>query len=345
METTDHFTAFPRTFQEGMLSKRRLIFFDHEMAFSCNELQELESLQDTSRTQQKTDLVEPTSHVIESLGLSRKSLLTEQQSYHAIERYTQRNLTYDTDILIACLGVLSSLCKSHIWGMPLEISLDCEDGWTNFMWTSSKKILLERRANFPSWSWTGWRGNITFSALNTPKISLCRISVSTACSQWQTIREFMESDHKDRSSKQKLQPTRLRITAPRVYMEFLEPTYLNEGETASKPGQIKLISHISATSSEINYDVRISLLRVITQLEFDSIVILALHYVEGERRRVYESLRFEGLLFVPNGSAYERVGSVTLHRVWNISDEDYITGKIRKPLWMIEAQPFTIVVQ
>jgi hypothetical protein len=88
-----------------------------------------------------------------------------------IEEYTQREMTYDSDALNGMLGLLRAFGNkkpmSQIWGLPIFYGLYHEPSGPRrpvdqlikaLCWKLAKKS--KRRREFPSWSWTGWKGAV-----------------------------------------------------------------------------------------------------------------------------------------------------------------------------------------
>lgn len=74
----------------------------------------------------------------------------------AVELYTRRELTNPVDILNAFEGVglvLEKRIGARIFYGALETMMD-----SSLIWESSKRLF--RRPGFPSWSWSGWIGEI-----------------------------------------------------------------------------------------------------------------------------------------------------------------------------------------
>jgi hypothetical protein len=94
----------------------------------------------------------------------------------AIEEYSARELRYDMDSLDALIGVTQKFERVrhpylHIWGLPYPSSVEsgkARDYFANSLtwvhtqdcWDSIAKP--RRRAGFPSWSWSGWAGKVSF---------------------------------------------------------------------------------------------------------------------------------------------------------------------------------------
>ena len=82
----------------------------------------------------------------------------------AIELYTRRHLTFESDILNAFEGVgrvLQQRMNSPLLSGVPEKVLD-----SSLLWESLQP--LRRRAGFPSWSWVGWVGEIQWTLPGLP---------------------------------------------------------------------------------------------------------------------------------------------------------------------------------
>lgn len=103
--------------------------------------------------------------------------------YH-VNQYTQRKLTFDSDSLCAVQSVLDRFQHEqnsieHMCGIPFKAIPNVVHTWdananpneeeydfnilTDLAWThGSTKRPIKRRAEFPSWSWAGWEGPVTW---------------------------------------------------------------------------------------------------------------------------------------------------------------------------------------
>lgn len=149
------------TFQEGCLSRRRLIFTQDQVLWLCNAAYAPEFLTQPISNRCLDGSNSQFSRFVLSATLSGLNL-TIQNLCGLIEDYTRRQLSYDSDSLNAFLGVLNFYevedfaLITHTWGVPI------------FHWDHSYDIFLlwrhtgfaTRRPEFPSWSWAGWAGPI-----------------------------------------------------------------------------------------------------------------------------------------------------------------------------------------
>lgn len=160
------------TYQEALLSRRRLIFTDQQVYFECQELSREDAYIDNSVSQPSAKCF---MYSDEEFGR-----LPEQILYH-IEKYSLRKLTYEDDYLNGFLGILGCLAETnyptpHLFGVPIfppvtlnrkTVPLNRVDrsyGWRLMVgMTWEVETGTRRRAQgFPSWSWVGWSGPVTY---------------------------------------------------------------------------------------------------------------------------------------------------------------------------------------
>ncbi|KAK4223994.1 HET-domain-containing protein [Podospora fimiseda] len=140
------------TYQEGFLAQRRLIFTDDEVSFVCNQMycselnnQPADSIPHAS--------VEPfllknfPDHF--NLGFG-----AEEVGYY-VRNFTSKNLSYPSDSLTACLGILGFFerwphCAYHLFGVLLRYGGQSRDINLGLGWYHDDPAL--RRPGLPSWS-------------------------------------------------------------------------------------------------------------------------------------------------------------------------------------------------
>jgi hypothetical protein len=151
------------TYQEGILSKRRIVFTDDQVIFECNGMHTLESHAlplDVLHTSDKGRFRKEVNHGAfewKTPGADIMPFLAE---------FSRRELTHSADALNAMQGIFQMFLKAktpiyHIEGVPLvprksrafvlEHSFIQGLSWYH-------KNPGERRPEFPSWSWAGWTG-------------------------------------------------------------------------------------------------------------------------------------------------------------------------------------------
>ncbi|CAH0041937.1 unnamed protein product [Clonostachys rhizophaga] len=175
------------TYQEGILSRKRLIFTDSQVLFECNGMHCCEAVSfDLSRMHKKTkEMFDMDAYRLGAFGA--KTPGTNPQEYMKyVSDFSKRELTYARDTLDAIQGVLNTFTRArnpihNFWGIPII----CSDGdffrrtdlallpesttrsrstrfIINLLWEPSPAYPhgFTRKKGFPSWSWTGWRGKV-----------------------------------------------------------------------------------------------------------------------------------------------------------------------------------------
>lgn len=160
------------TFQEGILSKRCVVFTDQQVTFICKEGE-----------QPEIGKIHTQSYFMDAVY--RRGLFTDrtndeeqdpvEQALHYLEGYSSRRLSYETDALNAIVGALRSLKNKsiyNIWGVPLrpkpltnapniQSGYGLALGWEHTR-SYSTQVPIRRRCGFPSWSSVGWSGAIRY---------------------------------------------------------------------------------------------------------------------------------------------------------------------------------------
>ncbi|KAJ4301686.1 hypothetical protein N0V90_003779 [Kalmusia sp. IMI 367209] len=148
------------TFQETLLSQRCLFVSEGQLFFRCPR----DSFAEGPDWQAK---ISP--GISFQLGLA-STRNWHQDIYHSsVEQYTQRYLSYDEDILNAFMGALERMkyMGYHSRGdMILDLPAPDSLLWFSVDRNASRR---SRSANsedlFPSWSWVGWEGAVTYASL------------------------------------------------------------------------------------------------------------------------------------------------------------------------------------
>ncbi|KAI0465619.1 heterokaryon incompatibility protein-domain-containing protein [Xylaria cf. heliscus] len=158
------------TLQEYLLSRRSLIFTSSMVVFSClggdiEERMDMSTLPSNPPSSphpmqlqiQKLFLSHP-----DKQGIDEVDFKTRMTFFGAmLGAYTSRNMTNEGDSLNAFRGVLPILQKQlfpdgFVHGLPL-----CSHTFS-LGWMHSRNSKPKRRAQFPSWSWTGWEGTAIY---------------------------------------------------------------------------------------------------------------------------------------------------------------------------------------
>ena len=168
------------TYQEAILSPRCLYFTPHQVYFECNAWQCCESMDETTspfHNMSYNERCKMTDNCIchggtsKALGTgvfrdpmceptdSKIFRMTRLSKYDKLIRpYSSRDMTYPSDALNSCDGVLRQMERvwfkeGFFWGLPVN--------WLAYTLLWAHKGVHHRRAGFPSWSWTGWEGELS----------------------------------------------------------------------------------------------------------------------------------------------------------------------------------------
>ncbi|QIW97418.1 hypothetical protein AMS68_002936 [Peltaster fructicola] len=184
------------TFQEGLLSSRRLFFTRQQVYFECNvdsfyeTLVESQEVMDAMTSdvhdhqndygrRDKGNRVFPRGSLADTLAADPWEIESR------LAEYLSRKLSFESDMLNAVVSVLRIFKPSqaqraftHLWGVPVlwknDGSLSLQDGFiTGLLWRSYNDN-IHRRAGFPSWSWAGWTAtSLTFMKYQGSENMLC----------------------------------------------------------------------------------------------------------------------------------------------------------------------------
>ena len=173
------------TYQEAMLSRRRMFFTEAQVYFSCQQLLRSEANEEIANT----DAPKYASYIpllIPKLlsrvpriafgnctaGFSLVEFYAFLSEYHGC-----RSLSRQSDTLIAFLGVLARCSFFSLWGIPILSAQSTPDMMQQqqpnakilalgLNWrTSPSKLTADqskRRPGFPTWSWTSVASEITY---------------------------------------------------------------------------------------------------------------------------------------------------------------------------------------
>jgi hypothetical protein len=160
------------TFQEAVLSRRRLYFTPEQAYFECCATQHCETVSFTQSEDILSGMRGPwvgsVTHLDPDLSLGHLREL--------LKTYSLRDMTYQSDAINAFQGILQRYSRApvpvkHYFGVPFttgqhpglsdmrEMERSVDDISNSFIaaltWSAENAT---RRPGFPSWSWAGWRG-------------------------------------------------------------------------------------------------------------------------------------------------------------------------------------------
>ena len=163
------------TFQEGLLSRRRLVFTEAQLYFQCNDEYRLEGL--PHRFYSEGSRYEDETRVFPHRGIGF-------QPHHVYDRlieYLSRNLSYGSDSLNAFLGILNAFntelrggnypSANHLYGIPMCHKPGYDDDsrvirqfLSGLSWRFEKPAMTQDESNVgqdsidvPSWTWAAYK--------------------------------------------------------------------------------------------------------------------------------------------------------------------------------------------
>ena len=162
------------TFQEGLLSRRLLVFTQYEVSYECQVMVARESIGLPTWVHRVAATKHPL-HEHSRIFPRRSTTGHSGFVWSRIIEYTRRRLTHDFDILNAMLGIMRIFAEQEppiyqLCGIPLTFDGDNRFGREttqtplerfarSLCWTLESPG--SRREGFPSWSWTGWKGVVS----------------------------------------------------------------------------------------------------------------------------------------------------------------------------------------
>jgi hypothetical protein len=185
-----HWSTRGWTFQEALLSRRRMVFTEDQVYFQCNTMNCFESnhcaldklhVKDKSKTLETVrsgifgqTKLQPFGKLVrdkESLNESFRRYLSN------VEDYTSRNLSFDEDSLNAFQGIIKQFSQeryafNHFWGLayPSNGPRSLDVFVQSLTWIHRAKTKARRRNLFPSWTWAGWEGHIEYEVSRSKNV-------------------------------------------------------------------------------------------------------------------------------------------------------------------------------
>jgi hypothetical protein len=214
------------TLQEGFLSKRRLIFDEHQVSYVCGHGYRAESFihevahHEVHPSLDLSDMFDMR-HIRSGIGHFK---LVEE----LVEEYTKRHLSHDSDAINACLGILNSWKRdkngpvlssgpiaTHLWGIILRSSASLLLNWYH-----PEPAL--RRSEFPSWSWAGWKGPIQYLSTISDDVGKIEVKVFANEYEWKTPRQYIGRGLLDANDDVESTPRLLQLTGQVLSHKFIK---------------------------------------------------------------------------------------------------------------------------
>jgi hypothetical protein len=153
------------TYQEALLAQRRLFFTDRQVYFESKDMVESEL----------TTLVPVVTRVLDPRIYSQVTSSTFPGDIHkCIQEYTRRDLSFQSDVMNALLGILTYYGREHgilhLWGIPFSANTPAsiDEPPRKRVITFEESLCWyptsqhSRREGFPSWSWAGCMSTVTW---------------------------------------------------------------------------------------------------------------------------------------------------------------------------------------
>lgn len=168
------------TFQEYLLSKRYLIFMPEQVYFVCHRASFAEDHIDhicvEKRIVEEQSLVPCCDLTIldnDADGKDSHRPLHFINSYtDLVGSYTKREMSFDMDAINAARGLLRLLVREHgikfLCGLPFPHLIGYFLTWAPIGPSVRRKPPLVDGGRFPSWTWAGWRGEVSYPSTAFP---------------------------------------------------------------------------------------------------------------------------------------------------------------------------------
>jgi hypothetical protein len=287
------------TYQEGVLCKRKLVFTDHQVFFLCNLMHLAESMNMDLEYNHDVDV----SAFSDPVSFGEMVLPTGPRNYTTyLGDISRRSLSYPTDALNVCLGILKATDTTHVWGVPI---------WAQYhamalCWHHN--VPASRRHIFPSWSWADWDGGVDFGTSITTSSSVA-IHLGDDDQNWQPIHEYISSGQAEEAAGKPEAPRLLKMTglvleAASLNTQWPDVTDLGTGSVTQEDNRPRP-----------RFSLTIEGKPVLTELYMDQKMqtVQQLHDVVAIGVKTdCEDCCISALLLKPHGQFYSRVGMVKL---------------------------------
>ncbi|KAM0812504.1 putative Heterokaryon incompatibility protein-domain-containing protein [Seiridium cardinale] len=162
------------TYQEALLSSRRLVFTENHVYFQCGAMLASDDFRDPLENPGPVKSQRGEFNILELAFPKRLDQVQYEQAGELINEFQKRDLSYASDGINAISGILRIYEGRVLAGLPIPSnngldSLGCLSlalAWTtdSYLWPANSKMI--RRSIFPSWTWAGWQRPGGFSATN-----------------------------------------------------------------------------------------------------------------------------------------------------------------------------------
>lgn len=166
------------TYQELVISRRRLFFTNQQVYFECAKDIWCEDLVAESKTLRYSD--HPMRYSGSGVGLIMRHPPVFRQDrtstyIRVVEQYTQRRLSYPSDIILAVTAITNAMTEGYQLGggnpdQAFQYGMQIRDLNLSLLWQPRLDSAQARRmssdkgpSTWPSWTWAGWTGAVFYS--------------------------------------------------------------------------------------------------------------------------------------------------------------------------------------
>jgi hypothetical protein len=154
------------TYQEVVLSKRRLFFTEEQVYFMCNGMDCFESIHRPLDKLHQADGKRFPGPGMQFMPYGRRPRRRFSEFMDHIENFSGRNLSLETDSLNAFAGILRTFERvsppiNNFYGLPIVSGTALQSFTHSLTWIHhhdhNKPGSIMRRSGFPSFSFAGWK--------------------------------------------------------------------------------------------------------------------------------------------------------------------------------------------
>jgi hypothetical protein len=147
--------------QEYYLSRRTITFVNNQAYFRCRQKNWYEELwTDLEPKLPRGPDIDVITFARDNMDMGIRSVATYTFLFQVLEVYQNRNLTDENDALNAVAGILRRVAASAktkmVQGLPADIFP------LAILFLHTDRRAPRRRKKFPSWSWCGWKGQVSW---------------------------------------------------------------------------------------------------------------------------------------------------------------------------------------
>ena len=292
------------TYQEGVLSKRKLVFTDYQVFYVCNKMHSAENLNTNigSAAYRNTGkLLSPDSFNEMLLSNGNKSFVSYLRDISA------RSLTCPNDALNTCLGILRATNTTHLWGIPVTIECIPDKCTIALCWRH--EVTAKRRDIFPSWSWIDWEKGVNFQD-SIARGSSVTVSVGNDQKHWQPLCQYITSGQAAKCAGKEDAPRLLKLTGFALDSALLSYQWpdiddFGTGAAIQQDDRPRPRFSLSLDGRSV-----LCILYMDEEMSAEQLCDVIAFGVQTENES--KSCRISALLLKPHGDFYTRVGMVVL---------------------------------